>query len=38
MFNEDLGELNWKNMVTLKIDLDNLTSVSFSNNAGSNDE
>ena len=38
MFNGDLVEPNWKNVVTLKVDLDNLILGSFLNNAGSIDE
>ena len=33
MFNEDLLEPNWKNVVTLKIDLDNLILVSLMSNS-----
>ena len=38
MFNEDSVELNWKNVVTLKIDWDNLILGIVSNNTGSIDE
>ena len=38
MFNEDFVELNWKNVVTLKTDLDNLILGSLLNNTGSIEE
>ena len=38
MFNEDVVGLNWKNVETLKIDMDNLILGSFWNNANSIDE
>ena len=38
MFNEAWVELNWKNVVTLKINLDSLILGSFSNNTSSIDE
>ena len=38
VFNKDLMELDYKKVVTLKTDLDNLILGSFSNNTSSIDE